>query len=59
MRLAARGRREDENGDTQSIDDRLFDEAARKQARAVTIKSVVTTVVITAIVMLLPMFYRS
>ena len=54
MRLAARGQREDEQGNTQAVDDKLFDEAARKQARSVTTKSVLTTVLVTAVALAIP-----
>jgi hypothetical protein len=54
VRLAARGRREDDEGKGSDVDDKLFDEAIRKQARSVTIKSLVTTAIVVAIVMLIP-----
>lgn len=54
MRLASRGQREDEQGNTQSVDDKLFDEAARRQARTVTIKSLITTAAVTLIALALP-----
>lgn len=54
MRLASRGLREDEAGNTSNVDDKAFDEAARRQARSVTIKSLVTMVVVTAIAFAIP-----
>lgn len=54
MRLAARGRREDESGNESNTDDKAFDEAARRQARSVTIKSAIAMIVFTAIAFAIP-----
>ncbi len=54
MRLAARGLREDEQGNEQNVMDKLFDEAAKRQARKVTMLSIATTVAVTAIALAIP-----
>lgn len=53
MRLAAQGLREDEQGNQHNVD-KLFDEAAKRQARKVTLLSVATTVLVTAIALAIP-----
>jgi len=53
VRLAARGLREDEQGNEENVD-KLFDEAAKRQARKVTIMSIATTVVVTALALAIP-----
>jgi hypothetical protein len=54
VRLAARGLREDEQGKEQQDIDKLFDAAAKRQARKVTMLSIATTVAVTAIALAIP-----
>lgn len=53
MRLAARGLREDEDGKEHNVD-KLFDEAAKRQARKVTLLSIATTIAVTAVALAIP-----